>query len=381
MWHQARERIRCRFCSAILYCEFNTNKKKVVRNLWEGVRTPIWWTWAQLSPSLRQYGVQDPPFHCNRTGRPATNSSILIHVAAWKSDTLYPCRRITAVHLSRCMRQWTSFPAAQWNNKNNRMHLFLVRPVQKTTRAAVELRCLRTCCRESRSDWKCRNRRVHISAANSCSRGPGTRSHGRNCRRRRRHLPHVLPLLQLPDILYNTATASPHFLSPRFSETGAPNPLWDQRITKHEALPQIEMRRNCDSKRVRRRIRRRRRRGEERGRWRKGQWGHAHADCVVPLSLLQFPSCFLFRTLELLPRVVGRLPPSLLECWRLHTALPPCSSGTTFVVQFLPNFCELKTIFYMASSKLCYALLDLKKVVIFACLIVMIYIAFELLNY
>jgi hypothetical protein len=33
-----------------------------------------------------------------------------------------------------------------------------------------------------------------------------------------------------------------------------------------------------------------------------------------------------------------RLPPSLLACWRLHTALPPCSSGTTFVVQFLPNF-------------------------------------------
>jgi hypothetical protein len=35
----------------------------------------------------------------------------------------------------------------------------------------------------------------------------------------------------------------------------------------------------------------------------------------------------------------------------------------------------------MAYSKLCYALLDLNKVVIFSCLNVMIYIEFELLNY
>jgi hypothetical protein len=38
-------------------------------------------------------------------------------------------------------------------------------------------------------------------------------------------------------------------------------------------------------------------------------------------------------------------------------------------------------IFYMGYFKLYYALLDLKKVVIFACFNVMIYIEFELLNY
>jgi len=39
------------------------------------------------------------------------------------------------------------------------------------------------------------------------------------------------------------------------------------------------------------------------------------------------------------------------------------------------------SIFYMAYSKLYYALLDLKKVMIFTCFNVMIYIKFEFSNY
>jgi len=42
---------------------------------------------------------------------------------------------------------------------------------------------------------------------------------------------------------------------------------------------------------------------------------------------------------------------------------------------------SIVSIFYMGYSKLCYALLNLKKVMIFACFNVMIYIEFGLFDY